>query len=110
MTQNTATTDERQQLVHQTIVSAYQAQFEAPNKNQRGDFAANVAKAIIYAGIARLGEALADQIDIMHLHVEAHREWMGMVHPDAPLGYTFRNYLADRLIERGFYLDESKAR
>jgi hypothetical protein len=106
-TETSAAYDER---VLATIVTAYQAEFESPRSKMGGAFAANVARAILAAGVSRSGDPLTDQIDIMHLHVSAHDLWFAGAHIGQPSGFLFRDFLAAELVASNFFLDESMDR
>ena len=92
-----------QQRVLTTITKAYQAEFES-RRPKNDDFFENVATAIVAAGIARSGESLTDESDIVCLHMEARDEWFHGAHMNRPAGYTFRDYLAETLVGKGFVL------
>ena len=96
--------------VLKTIVTAYQTEFESRRPKLAGAFAANVARAVLAAGISRSGDPLTDQIDIMHLHVNAHDRWFAGAHQGQPLGFHFRDFLAAELVANNFFLDESMTR
>lgn len=101
---------ERDALVLKTIVTAYQSEFETRGSTMSGHFAANVSRAIVKAGISRSGDPLTDQIDIMHLHVDAHDLWFAGAHKGQAPGFLFRDFLAAELVANRFFLDESLAR
>ncbi|MCI4659765.1 hypothetical protein [Cryobacterium zhongshanensis] len=93
-----------------TIVTAYQTEFETRGSTMSGHFAANVARAVLAAGISRSGDPLTDQIDIMHLHVSAHDLWFAGAYKCQEPGFHFRDFLAAELVANRFFLDESIAR
>jgi hypothetical protein len=92
-----------------TIANTYQVEFENQHPRKSGAFAENVARACVTAGITRSGEPMTDIVDMIYLHVDAHGDWHSGAADIEPIGFYFRDYLAARLVEQGFYLDSSKA-
>jgi len=103
-------TDERQKLVLKTISSAYEAESDNERSNLDGNFAVRVATAVVKAGITRSGDAQTDQIDVVYLIVDAHKDWFAGAYQAESDNYAIGDFFAGALVHNDFYLDESKAR